>query len=81
METKVISNTTGEVFFVKDSDIEWEQTGAEERAMGAELFYTGTAEFTASDGTTITYTVEASEYPIGSPQEVYETSVAGGEIA
>jgi len=79
MTTRVKSNSTDEIFEFEDEDLDWEQTGSDpDRQMGPELFYEGTIEFEAKDGTTVTYTREESEYPIGSPREVNDITVEGG---
>jgi restriction system protein len=67
-------------FHIDASDLDVDQVGAEERQMGAELFYAGEVALecpTCRNAIEVSY--EASEYPVGMPN-YYETHAHGARI-
>lgn len=70
----------GKSFSIDASDLDVDQVGAEERQMGAEIFYAGKVELqcpTCRNEIEISY--EASEYPVGAPN-YSETHAHGAQI-
>lgn len=67
-------------FSIDAADLDIEQTGADERQMGDEIFYSGEVEVGCPKcHNLIEVTYEASEYPIGSPN-YHETRANGGKV-
>lgn len=67
-------------FAIDAADLDIEQTGSDERQMGAEIFYSGEVEVSCPKcRNPIEVTYEASEYPVGMPN-YHETNARGGEV-
>lgn len=49
----------------------------DDRQMGPEVYYQGEESVTCDCGNEISITVDASEYPIGAPIEIYNVSLKG----
>jgi hypothetical protein len=52
-KVKLKSTSSNDVFEVKSDDLDWEQTGGEERASGFEVLHIAHIEYDGSDGKTI----------------------------
>lgn len=67
-------------FQIDAADIDLQQTGGEERQMGAEIFYSGSVELDCPKcRNNILVVYDASEYPVGVPN-YYETTATGADI-
>ena len=77
---KVSCNQCNHSFGIDAADLDIEQTGADERQMGYEIYYSGEVEVSCPKcRNLIKVTYEASEYPIGMPN-YHETNARGGEV-
>ncbi len=77
---EISCNQCSHSFSIDATDLDIEQTGADERQMGTEIFYSGEVEVGCPKcHNLIEVTYEASEYPIGSPN-YHDTSANGGKV-
>lgn len=77
---EISCNQCNHSFGVDAADLDIEQTGADERQMGAEIFYGGEVEVICPKcRNSIDITYEASEYPVGMPN-YHETNARGGKV-
>lgn len=77
---EILCNHCDHKFIIDATDLDIQQVGAEEREMGAEIFYSGQVEIMCPKcWNQIEVTYEASEYPVGIPN-YYETSALGGKV-
>lgn len=61
----ISSYSTGEVFLVNPSDLDWQDSGGSGRGMGAEHLFSAAVEFTGGDGQPASCEWTVSEYPEG----------------
>lgn len=77
---EISCNQCNHSFDIDAADLDIEQTGPDERQMGAEIFYSGEVEISCPKCRNhIEVTYEASEYPVGVPN-YHETNARGGEV-
>jgi len=77
--TEVKCVKCGAIHQISDFDFGVEEVGAEERAMGSEIFYEGTWETSCKCGNDIEVTYEESEYPMGA-QNYSEVTAVGATV-
>jgi hypothetical protein len=67
---EVCSESTGEVFEVEATALDWQGSGGDERGMGTEYLHSAEVEFKGKDGRLVSCEWTASEYPVGSLNHV-----------
>lgn len=77
---EVACTECGHSFHIDIADLDFQEVGAEERQMGAEIFYSGEVELNCPKcGNLIEVSYEESEYPVGVPN-YNETNAKGADV-